>query len=187
LIQLAFSTKVDVGPVTLATRAKGRLQHELRAAETRYNFSRKLAVRSVGDNTTEAVERYIASQVDRSSYIDPRWRAFLEELIVIDPAVELAQPTHTRSGRYWYNLHLVLVVESRNSIHDRDTLLRIQDTTLRVAHEKQHRIAALSVMPDHLHVALRGSVEASPQEIALAFQNNLAYALGQKPVWRPSY
>ncbi len=29
--------------------------------------------------------------------------------------------------------------------------------------------------------------DQSPQEIALAFLNNLAFALGQKPIWQPSY
>ena len=30
---------------------------------------------------------------------------------------------------------------------------------------------------DHLPVALRGNIKESPQEIALAFQNNLSYLL----------
>jgi len=42
-------------------------------------------------------------------------------------------------------------------------------------------------MPDHLHMALRGNIEHDPQTIALSFMNNLAYALGQKPVWEFGY
>ena len=42
-------------------------------------------------------------------------------------------------------------------------------------------------MPDHLHVALRGNIEQSPHEIALAFQNNLAYALGRGKIWQDTY
>ncbi len=38
-------------------------------------------------------------------------------------------------------------------------------------------------MLDHLHLALRGNIQHSPQEIALSFQNNLAYMLGQKRIW----
>ncbi len=38
-------------------------------------------------------------------------------------------------------------------------------------------------MPDHLHAALRGNIEHSPETIALAFQNNVAYLLGQVPIW----
>jgi hypothetical protein len=40
---------------------------------------------------------------------------------------------------------------------------------------------------DHLHLALRGNVRQSPEEIALTFQNNLAYALGQLRIWADSY
>ena len=42
-------------------------------------------------------------------------------------------------------------------------------------------------MPDHLHVALRGNIEHSAQEIALAFMNNLAYLLGSTPIWECGY
>ncbi len=42
-------------------------------------------------------------------------------------------------------------------------------------------------MPDHLHMALRGNIQDSPQEIALGFQNNLAHLLGQTPIWREGF
>ena len=42
-------------------------------------------------------------------------------------------------------------------------------------------------MPDHLHLALRGNIEQSPEEIALAMMNNLAYGFGQNPIWQSSY
>ena len=42
-------------------------------------------------------------------------------------------------------------------------------------------------MPDHLHAALCGNIQHSPQEIALAFQNNLAYALGQIKLWADTF
>jgi len=42
-------------------------------------------------------------------------------------------------------------------------------------------------MPDHLHAAIRGNIKQSPQEIALAFQNNLAYVLGQVRLWASTF
>ena len=45
----------------------------------------------------------------------------------------------------------------------------------------------IAVLPDHLHLALRGAVEQSPEEIALGFLNNLAYVLGQRPWWQAGY
>ena len=62
-IQLTFSTTPKTSPVFLATRAKGRLQDALRKAGTPQKFSRKLSVRSIGDNTTVEVENYIKNQV----------------------------------------------------------------------------------------------------------------------------
>ena len=80
---------------------------------------------------------------------------------------------------YWYNLHLVLVVRQRSQIADLDRLMRIRDGCSRIATKKGYGISTLSVMLDHLHVALRGDHRQSPLEIALAFQNNLAYMDGQ--------
>ena len=80
---------------------------------------------------------------------------------------------------YWYNLHLVLVVRERSRIPDRDRLMRIRDGTSRIAIKKRYGISTLSVTLDHLYVALRGDHRQSPLKIALAFQNNLAYMVGQ--------
>lgn len=42
-------------------------------------------------------------------------------------------------------------------------------------------------MPDHIHLSLRGDVAHSPEDIALSFMNNIAFAFGQKAIFRPSY
>ena len=55
-----YSASGVFGDATLATRAKGRLQHACRTTlETPVDFSRKLAVRAVGENRTETVVSYI--------------------------------------------------------------------------------------------------------------------------------
>jgi REP element-mobilizing transposase RayT len=187
MIQFTFSVKPHVSPVFFAARVKGRLQHALRAAGTPTTFSRKLAVRTIGDNTTTEVEAYIRRQVDKEPLGDPRFKEFLREFTVRNPQVNLADPTVSNSGRYWYNLHLVLVVAQRWRFTDRESLTTLRDWGLAVANKKGHAISTLSVMPDHIHVSLRGNIDQSPQEIALAFLNNLAFALGQKPIWQPSY
>ena len=63
-IQIVYSTPPDVNPVWLAQRAKGRLQHAMRNLGWPHKFTRKLALRSIGDNTREQVEHYIRSQVE---------------------------------------------------------------------------------------------------------------------------
>ena len=82
---------------------------------------------------------------------------------------------------------MVLVVVERYRIAARQRLEIIRDGCLRIAAKKVHTIAALSAMPDHLHLALRGNIQHTAQEIALGFQNNLAYLLGQIPIWSEGF
>ena len=112
-IQLAFSTTPSVSPTQFVARAKVLLQHALRLAETPVKFSRKVSFRSIGDNHTADVEGYIAQQVDKEHFVDPRFGAMLKRFTVIDESVTLDKPSESNSGRYWYNLHVVLVVADR--------------------------------------------------------------------------
>jgi REP element-mobilizing transposase RayT len=176
-----------VSPTFFAARVKGRLQHAWRAAGMPLAFSRKLAVRTIGKNTRDEVEAYIRRQVAKEPLADPRFKQFLGEFTVADPRVDLRQPTASDSGRYWYNLHVVLVVVERYRFCDRVSLTTLRDWTISIGRKKGYGISTLSVMPDHMHLALRGKIEHSPEEIALGFLNNLAYAFGQKPIWQPSY
>ncbi|MEZ6091668.1 MAG: hypothetical protein R3C05_27370 [Pirellulaceae bacterium] len=109
-VQFAFSTIPVVSPVLFVGRVKGRLQHALRLAGTPVKFSRKVAFRGFGDNHTSKVEHYIAQQVDKERFVDPRFAEMLKSFTVVDDGVELNQPSESNSGRYWYNLHVVLVV-----------------------------------------------------------------------------
>ena len=125
------------------------------------------------------MERYIRDQVANAAFADGDFADRLRQFTVANPGVVLSEPTETNSGRYWYNLHVVLVTEERYQRGDEQWLGRIRDQSLKIAHRKGHAISCLSVMPDHLHIALRGNNDHSPQEIVLGFQNNLAYALGK--------
>ena len=187
-VQITFSAKPDVSPVYLATRAKGRLQYLLRNQMSGFpGFSRKVSVRSIGENTSRDVAAYIASQVDKQAFVDPRFAKQISEFTRIFSAVDLAAPTESARGRYWYNLHVVLIVACRDRIRDLAQLRTLFERSLRIAERKGHRIASISVMPDHLHMALRGNMEQSPVEIALDFLNNLAYALGQVRTWQDGF
>src|SRR5689334_10091644 len=55
MIQFTFSVRPAVSPVFFAGRVKGRLQHALRRAQAPVEFSRKVAVRTIGDNHTAEV------------------------------------------------------------------------------------------------------------------------------------
>lgn len=171
----------------MAARAKGRLQHALRTVGAPVTLSRKVSIRTVGDNTTQSVEGYIRAQVRNAQFVDSRFAEFLEQFTTVNSRVNLQHPTETSSGRYWYNLHLVWLTEGRYRIVDEQALKTIRDGSFRIAEKKDYKIGAVSVMPDHLHIALRGNLEHSPEQIALAFQNSLAHMLNRGAVWQPGF
>jgi REP element-mobilizing transposase RayT len=172
-MQILCSVKPHVAPTVFVARLKGRLDHAFRERGLAVPFSRKVAMRSVGNNSTAEVEQYIEQQVGKERLADPRFGESLRQFTIADPSVDLSVPSETLSGRYWYNLHLVLVTAERFRIADPAWLGKIRDQSIRVASKKGHAISRLAVMPDHLHVALRANVADSPQVVALGFQNNL--------------
>ena len=186
-VQFTFSVTPQISPVFFAARAKGRLQHALRLAGKSTKFSRKVAVRTIGDNTTQQVETYIRNQVKKEPLADAEFRARLQPFTTHDADVDLSKPTASNSGRYWYNLHLVLVVQGRLRFADTESLGLLPQTCGRIAERKGYLLSAVSVLPDHVHLALRGNIEQSPEEIALAYLNNLAYVMKQNAVWQYGY
>ncbi|MCA9210488.1 MAG: transposase [Planctomycetales bacterium] len=185
-VQLTFSTTPQVAPEFLAARVKGRLAYALRQSGQHLAFSRKLAVRSLGDNTRKIVESYIERQVANGRLADPRFTQRIEQFTVTMPQVDLSRPYEVKRGRYWCNLHLVLVVEQRGRMHEQRVLETVRDGAFRVACKKGYAISRLAVMPDHLHVALRAVPSHTPEQVALAFQNNLAYLVGCR-LWSDGY
>ena len=71
-VLMTFSVKPSVAPTLVTARVKGRLQHAFREAGLGVKFSRKLAMQSIGENHREDVEAYIANQIERESWADPR-------------------------------------------------------------------------------------------------------------------
>jgi REP element-mobilizing transposase RayT len=186
-IHLAFSTTPSVSPTLFVARAKGRLQHALRQAGTPVKFSRKVSFRAIGDNQTADIKGYIAKQVDREEFVDPRFAAMLKKFTVIDESVSLDQPSESNSGRYWYNLHVVLVVADRARFRNEADFEKLDRVLAATAAKHGYQLAVRAWMPDHVHIALRGNVTESPEEIALAVMNNTAYAMGQNAIWQRGF
>jgi REP element-mobilizing transposase RayT len=182
-VQLLFDASPDLSPVTIASRAKGRIDHAMRSAGIAIPFSRKVSIRSVGDNSRRDVEGYIERQVPKEQFANPRFAEAIAELTVVNSNVDLSCPLESARGRYWYNLHVVLLVERRHRIASLPTLRAICDGCLRIAQKKRHLVSRLSVKPNHVHLALRSKIEESPQQVVFAYQNNLAFLLGQQLIW----
>jgi REP element-mobilizing transposase RayT len=186
-IQFTFSTVPTVSPTLFVARVKGRLQHALRLGGTPVRFSRKVAFRGIGENHTLEVENYIQTQAEKERFVDPRFSEMLRRFTIVDPAVALDEPSESNSGRYWYNLHVVLVVASRGRIRSEEDFAKLDRMVQATAEKHQYGLAARAWMPDHLHVALRGHIEESPGEIALSIMNNTAFAMRQNALWQPGF
>ncbi len=185
-VQLLFSGAPDVAPVDLARVAKGRLQHALRKAGHPTDFSRKVAVRALGENTRETVETYVSGQLEHADLADPRYRDALKRHAVLNPDVKLDEPFSTNSGQYWYNLHVVLVTNSRWRMGENEARMLAQGCRAAAA-EGGYGLAKMAVMPDHAHLAVRGHPEHSPNRIAQAFQATTAKAIGMMGFWKETF
>jgi REP element-mobilizing transposase RayT len=174
LIQLTCRTEPAVAPIFFTQRVKGRLQHAARQLGQSMEFSRKVGMRAIGENISDVVIAYVREQLDHAELADPRYVESLARQAIDDPVVNLTEPSETHSGRYWYNLHLVMVVAGRYRIGREDCLLRLRAAAQDAAQETGCRIKALAIMPDHVHIAMRGHLDLPPVEIGVAFQNRMS-------------
>jgi len=58
---------------------------------------------------------------------------------------------------------------------------------LAIAGKKGHLVGSGQLLADHLHMTLGCALTESPQRVALAYMNNLAYGEGMKPLFEFSY
>jgi REP element-mobilizing transposase RayT len=176
-IRILFSTRPDVFPVFLCQRAKGRLQHALRQEGTPVSFSRKVACDSVGNPNEPSVDRYLRDQLDGGDFADPKYRETLATLAFTNPDVKATCPQETSSGRYVFALHVVLVTA------DRVRLPSEQARKVRGSLEGMGGIARAAMMPDHLHVAVKGDPGRSPSEIVEEIREQTGRGVGTLGLW----
>ncbi|MDY0146308.1 MAG: transposase [Kiritimatiellia bacterium] len=177
-IQMVFKVSPAVSPEFFAGRVKGRLQHALRQAGLPTAFSRKVAVRTLGDNVSGIVAAYLQAQTVRVELVDERYRATLKAAAFEDTAVDLAAPVETLRGRYWFNLHLVAATAGRFRIGKEDFLERVGVGIFAWAAETGCALKAFAPMPDHVHVVAQGRPEQTPRELGEALWRGLNCAAG---------
>ena len=164
-VHITVQASPTISPVTLAARLKGRLQHALRKEGRPVDFSRKVSVRALAHNTRPVVEAYLRLQSERADLADPRYRQSLREAWREDASIDLSRPSETSSGRYWYDLHAVLVTADRYRFGAEHFLPRVRDELRQAAQSLGARIKAIAPMPDHVHLVMRGALEKSPAEM----------------------
>jgi REP element-mobilizing transposase RayT len=181
-----ISTKPPVEPSQIIWSVKGRLQHLIKASSPRA-FRRNFAVTSVGHSRREVVEAYLADQLGHHRMADPAVEQQLEEFQLTFPDVDLSRPQNSSHGQYVHNLHLVLVNQNRWSQAHRDELEITRNAVCAVANTNGHRLSRISLLADHLHVAMGCDYATSPQDVALLYLNSLAYSHGMKDIYQYSY
>jgi REP element-mobilizing transposase RayT len=184
--QFLISTRPNLAPIQIAQRVKGRLQHLIRLSRPKA-FRRNYSLRSVGSTRRERLDKYLANQLDHHPTADPRVAARLARYQIHHPEIDLSSPQRTTHALYWYNLHIVLVHAERYAEIREDYLSRTRDMIDRVAMVKRHRLSRAAIVLDHIHLTMGCDLEESPQDVVLAYMNNLAYAHGMCPLFRYSY
>jgi REP element-mobilizing transposase RayT len=180
------STKPHVAPPKVIKSVKGRLQNLIQDAAPKA-FRRNFSLTSVGHVRREVVEAYVAGQLGHHQMVDAAVQQRFEEFQLSWPDVDLSHAQLSSHGQYLFNLHLVLVHRDRWSDISRERLETTRDIVIGVAAKKQHRLSRLSIFADHLHLTLGCHYERSPQDVALGYLNNLAYAHGMNELYCFSY
>ncbi|MFN0056246.1 MAG: transposase [Planctomycetales bacterium] len=184
--QFYVSTLPPVSPPQIVRSIKGRLQNLIRVSHPSV-FRRNFHLCSVGDATAAVVEQYVNSQLGHHRMADPLVQQELRDFQHDFSDVNVTARRLAAHGVYSYALHLVLVHDGRWNVVRRDALSRSRDMVFRVAQVKQHCVSRLAVLCDHLHLVAGIPPIQSPQEVALAYLNNLAFAHGMQALFQSGY
>jgi REP element-mobilizing transposase RayT len=184
--QFLVSTRPEITPLLIVQRLKGRLQHLIRSMAPNA-FRRNYSLRSIGSTRREKLDHYLASQIKHHRPADPRVEARLAKYQIHHPEFDLMKPQRTSHAIYWYNLHLVFVNDERWHEIRHEQLQGLSNMIEAASRSKGHLLSRAAIMPDHIHLTMGCNLEESPEDVALSYLNNLAYACGMKPVFKYSY
>lgn len=200
-----ISTTPEIAPIQVVQRVKGRLawmlgqksalpRDALAKGRSRFNsvhtnkYLRKhYSIRSIGSTRRDRLDKYLARRLEHHPMVDPRVQRCLKQFQIYCPDVDLSAPRMTSHGLFWYNLHIVLVHDGRYHQVNIEPLRSVHKMILATSAKKQHLLSRASILSDHIHLTLGCHLDESPEEVALSYMNNLAYAVGNRPIFRFSY
>lgn len=186
VVQLLLSTRPSVAPPEIVRSVKGRLQYLLRAGHPRA-FRRNYRLESVGSASCKVIEKYVEQQLGHHRMADPRVQERIARWQINDARIDLSRIRYSAHGQFIYNLHPVLVHADRWQYCGYEVMRRTHDMVLAVAAKKHLLLSKAGITADHLHLTIGCDVKISPQDVALGFLNNLAYAHGMRPVYQFGY
>ncbi len=186
VLHFLLSTKPAIAPPQIVKSVKGRLQHLIRKTHPTA-FRRNFSLAGIGEVRRDVIENYVARQLGHHRMADDSIQERLARFQLEYPEVDLCEALFSSHGRYFYNLHLVLVHDGRWCEVREDRLAKTRDMILGVVKKKQHRLSRAAILPDHVHMTIGCAISESPETVALTYLNNLAYANGMQPLFCHSY
>jgi hypothetical protein len=80
------------------------------------------------------------------------------------------------------------MVNAERWMEIRDEVLEGRLTMIERASARHgERLSRVGMLPDHIHLTLRCAAQRLPQDVALSYLNNLAYARGMRPEFKYGY
>lgn len=185
-LQFFLSTQPHVSPADVVRSVKGRLQYLLRTTHPKA-FQRNYAIYSVGAANLDCLDAYVAIQPSRHPMAATHTQQTIDTIQFSDDKVNLSEPRASSHGRYLHNLQIVL--ENHDHLHDASerTLSTIRSMIIRSCAKKSQLLARIGLVSNHVHILMGCAVDESPQTVALALMNNIAYAFGMKPMFEFSF
>lgn len=181
-LKLLVSVKPELSPEFVVQRSKGRLSYLLRQMSG-VRLSRKVSLRSIGSNRRNDVEQYISKQVIKEGFVDEKYCERLDAYTSKIPSYDFTKPSMNKRGAYWYDLHIVLVREYRQQFLRAFEFDEVRNSFLACLSENRLSLNSYSIMPDHLHTALRGRSSLSPLDIGCEIMNRTSGAFG-RALWQ---
>ena len=183
---LLLSTKTHVKPSSIVRAVKGRVVAILR--ETQSNWRRNFRLTSIGNANADTVEDYVAKQLfhHREKYTTSQI-ATLMNYQWSDPRVDLNAPVFSSHSQYVLAMHVALVHAERFPIAAPSFIEKTQKAILATAAKKGHSISRIGLLTEHVHFTLKFDYETSPQDVALAYMNNISYCHGMIRLWMDSF
>lgn len=186
VIQFLASTKPPTAPSLLLQRLKGRLQNLVRDCRPKA-FRRNYRLESVGSAKREVIERYVQNQLGRHPMADPRVQERFEWVQIVSEDVDLSQIRYTAHGQFIYNLHVVLEHAEGWCAVEPAFLQRTHDRIRKICRNRGFLLSRAVIVTNHLHMSMGCGIEDAPEDVAMCFLNNLAYAHGMRAVYRFGY
>lgn len=185
-VQFLLHTKPSISPEDAVRFVKGRLQYLIKS-EVPKAYRKNYSIKSIGQAKAQVVEEYVSSQLSHHRMADPRVNKMMQKCQLSFPEIDLSAVRYTSHGQFIYNLHLVYVHQRRfNEISEsalRASVVMIKKT----AKSQKHLLRTAGILSDHIHIALGCGIDNTPQNVALSYMNNLAYAHDMKCIYQYGY